>query len=60
MNQVLSDKEWEDVLNNTLPFGGNDNQIIYKEFGNIESREILGDIYKKGSHMLNHETNDSL
>jgi len=59
--QVLeyTDNEWRDILKNTLPLAEGNKPYIFKEFGNMESKDIISNIYSICTD-LGYELNDSI
>jgi len=57
--QLLTDKEWSDILNITLPLAKGDKPYIYRKFENVESKEIISSVYTNCED-IGYELNDTI
>ena len=58
-SQLLTDKEWGDILNITLPLATGDKPYIYKKYGNVELKDITLIIYNYCAD-IGYELNDTI
>jgi hypothetical protein len=43
--QLLTDNEWRDILKSTLPLAEGEKPYIFKEYENINSKDVISKIY---------------
>lgn len=58
-SQLLTDKEWSDILNLTLPLAKGDKPYIYYKYGNVELKHITSNVYSNCID-IGYELNDTI